>query len=61
MQNYISYSVEEEDYLGEVIIDKKSPDLGTPTRHNYKVNRSDLEDFKRRRRTGQRPQDNEGL
>ncbi len=29
-------------------------DLGTPARHNYRINRSDLEDFKQRRRTGQR-------
>lgn len=35
-------------------------DLGTPARHNYRINRSDLEDFKRRRRTGQRTQDDEG-
>ena len=32
-------------------------DLGTPARHNYRINRSDLEDFKRRRRTDQRLQD----
>lgn len=29
-------------------------DLGTPARHNYRIQRSDLEDFKQRRRTGQR-------
>ena len=29
-------------------------DLGTPARHNYRIQRSDLEEFKRRRRTGQR-------
>jgi excisionase family DNA binding protein len=29
-------------------------DLGTPSRHNYRLQRTDLEDFKRRRRTGQR-------
>ena len=26
-------------------------DLGTPARHNYRINRSDFEDFKQRRRT----------
>jgi excisionase family DNA binding protein len=41
---------------GELI----ATDLGTSARHNYRINRSDLEDFKRRRRTGQRVQDNEG-
>jgi excisionase family DNA binding protein len=34
-------------------------DLGTPARHNYRINRSDLEDFKRRRRTDQKRQDDE--
>ncbi|HEU5227415.1 MAG TPA: helix-turn-helix domain-containing protein [Ktedonobacteraceae bacterium] len=29
-------------------------DLGTAARHNYRINRSDLEDFKQRRRTGQK-------
>ena len=29
-------------------------DLGTPSRHNYRIQRADLEDFKRRRRTGQK-------
>ena len=29
-------------------------DLGTPSRHNYRIQRTDLEDFKRRRRTGQK-------
>ena len=29
-------------------------DLGTPARHNYRINRSDLEDFKQQRRTGQK-------
>ena len=28
-------------------------DLGTPARHNYRIQRTDLEDFKQRRRTGQ--------
>ena len=31
-------------------------DLGSPARLNYRINRSDLEDFKRRRRTDQRLQ-----
>ena len=29
-------------------------DLGSPARHNYRINRSDLEEFKRRRRTTKR-------
>ena len=29
-------------------------DLGSPARHNYRINRSDLEEFKRRRRTAKR-------
>jgi excisionase family DNA binding protein len=29
-------------------------DLGSPARPNYRISRSDLEDFKRRRRTDQR-------
>lgn len=29
-------------------------DVGTPARHNYRIQRSDLEDFRRRRRTDQR-------
>ena len=32
-------------------------DLGSPARPNYRISRSDLEDFKRRRRTDQRLQD----
>ncbi|MGZ3628640.1 MAG: helix-turn-helix domain-containing protein [Ktedonobacteraceae bacterium] len=31
-------------------------DLGSPSRPNYRISRSDLEDFKRRRRTDQRLQ-----
>jgi excisionase family DNA binding protein len=34
-------------------------DLGTRARHNYRVNRSDLNDFKRRRRTIPKDDDNE--
>ncbi|MHB8597070.1 MAG: helix-turn-helix domain-containing protein [Ktedonobacteraceae bacterium] len=33
-------------------------DLGTQARSNYRISRSDFEDFKQRRRTVQRPQDN---
>ena len=29
-------------------------DLGTPSRHHYRIQRADLEGFKRRRRTGQK-------
>lgn len=36
-------------------------DLGTPARANYRISRSDIEDFKRRRRTVQRQQDNKDL
>jgi excisionase family DNA binding protein len=35
-------------------------DLGSPARPNYRIGRTDLEDFKRRRRTDQRLQDNKG-
>jgi len=35
-------------------------DLGTSARHNYRINRSDLEDFTRRRRTVQKAQDDVG-
>jgi len=31
-------------------------DLGSPARPNYRISRSDLEDFKRQRRTDQRLQ-----
>lgn len=34
-------------------------DLGTPARHNYRINRSDFEDFKQRRRTYPRRSDEE--
>ena len=34
-------------------------DLGTPARHNYRINRSDFEDFKQRRRTYPRHSDKE--
>ncbi len=34
-------------------------DLGTRARHNYRINRSDLNDFKRRRRTTQREDDDD--
>lgn len=34
-------------------------DLGTKARHNYRVSRSDLAEFKRNRRTAPREQDNE--
>jgi len=34
-------------------------DLGTSARHNYRISRSDFEDFKRLRRTDQRHQDDE--
>lgn len=40
--------------------DLVATDLGTLARHNYRINRSDLEDFRRRRRTDQRRQDDEG-
>jgi len=33
-------------------------DLGSSARPNYRISRADLEDFKRRRRTDQRLQDN---
>ena len=35
-------------------------DLGSSARHNYRINRSDLEDFKRRRRTIKKAQGEEG-
>jgi excisionase family DNA binding protein len=34
-------------------------DLGTPARHNYRINRSDFEDFKQRRRTYPKRSDEE--
>jgi excisionase family DNA binding protein len=34
-------------------------DLGTPARHNYRIKRSDLDEFTERRRTGQRKQGDE--
>jgi len=34
-------------------------DLGTPARHNYRINRSDFEVFKQRRRTYPRRSDDE--
>lgn len=34
-------------------------DLGTRARHNYRINRSDLNDFKRRRRTTPREDDSD--
>jgi excisionase family DNA binding protein len=35
---------------GELI----ATDLGTKARHNYRINRVDLENFKQRRRTGKK-------
>jgi excisionase family DNA binding protein len=34
-------------------------DLGTPARHNYRIDRSDFEDFKQRRRTYPKRSDEE--
>jgi excisionase family DNA binding protein len=34
-------------------------DLGTPARHNYRINRSDFENFKQRRRMYPRHSDEE--
>lgn len=34
-------------------------DLGTPARHNYRINRSDFEGFKQRRRTYPKRSDEE--
>jgi excisionase family DNA binding protein len=36
-------------------------DLGTRARHNYRISRSDLNDFKRRRRTTQRGDEDENI